>query len=261
MSSSLRRGISAATVALSLAALVACGAGADAETNEVEPDQAWAQVEDIKVQNVTVVVTEEGQGLAGINARLFNDGARDQTLEAINLPGTGQRVELTSSDGGGTLVVPAGGELAIGGEGNASAVIADPAAGDIRLGNAQRLVFDLSETGGIGLRARVVGTTGEFEHFADWVPAQPEPEPTLPEETENETPGEGTDEGAAEGTEGTEGAEGTEGTEGTESTEGTGADPDATDPDADADADGTETSPDEAADGGVEGGTGDTTQP
>lgn len=194
MSSSLRRGVTAtALIALPLAALAACGAGTDAETGEVKPDNASAHVDDIKVQNVNVILPAEGDGPAGITARLFNNGSEDQTLQEIRLPGTGDTVELAPAGGegatGGGIVVPAGGEVALGGEGNASAVIADPSGGDIRLGNAQRLVFDLSETGGITLFARVVNDSGQYEHYADWGPtptASPEPPPTgtaSPEET------------------------------------------------------------------------------
>lgn len=187
VNSSLRRGVTAAGIALPLAALVACGAGPDADTNEVQPDNAWAHVEDIKVQNVSVVLadTEDGEGQAGIVARLFNNGPRDEVLEAVRLPGTGQRVELTPAEGEDRLVVPAGGQLALGGEGNASAVIPDPAEGDVRPGNAQRVVFDLSETGGVELRARVVHAEGDF---ADFGPTTP---PALPSPTETETSDDG----------------------------------------------------------------------
>jgi hypothetical protein len=196
-SSSLRRGVTAAAViALPLAALAACGAGNNAETNEVHPDNAATQVEDIKVQNVNVILPAEGEGPAGITARLFNNGPRDQTLQAIRLPGTGDTVEL---DAGG-IVVPAGGDVALGGEGNPAAVIASPAG--IRLGDAQHVVFDMSQTGGITLYARVVNDSGQFEHYEEWGPT-PEPTPTIPPVTGEETAGAG-DETAPDETAGTE---------------------------------------------------------
>ncbi|MGP3969383.1 DUF461 domain-containing protein [Streptomyces sp. 6N223] len=197
LSSSLRRGVTAAAViTLPLAALAACGTGNDAETNEVRPDNASTQVEDIKVQNVNVILPAEGERPAGITARLFNNGSADQTLQAIRLPGTGDTVELAPAGGeagGGGIVIPAGGDVALGGEGNPSAVIASPAG--IRLGDAQRVVFDMSETGGISLDARVVNDSGQFDHYAEWGPT---PEPTSPTATPDETAG--TEETGAEET-------------------------------------------------------------
>ncbi len=204
-------------IAFPITALAACGAGHNAATDEVRPDNAYAQVEDIKVQNVSVILPEDADGMAGITARLFNNGSEDQTLEAIRLPGTGETVELTSAEGESGVVVPAGGDLALGGEGNASAVIQDATAGGIMLGNAQHLVFDLSETGGITLYARVVGDTGDFEHYADWGPT-PTAEPTETETPDAETPdADSTDESTGEATgEETDGATGEETDEATE---------------------------------------------
>jgi hypothetical protein len=203
VSSSLRRGVTAAAViALPLAALAACGAGTDAETNEVRPDNASTQVEDIKVQNVNVILPAEGEGPAGISARLFNNGSEDQTLQAIRLPGTGDTVELNRAGGGSAgagLLVPAGGDVALGGEGNASAVVVDPSPDGIRLGDAQHVVFDLSQTGGITLFARVVDDSGQFGHYAEWGPT---PTATTPPATPEEgTPEEGTAEEEAAVTE------------------------------------------------------------
>jgi hypothetical protein len=186
----LRRGVTAAAViVLPLPVLAACGAGADAETDLVRPDNASTQVEDIKIQNVNVILLEEGEegeSLAGISARLFNTGSEDQTLEEIKLPGTGDTVELAPAEGesgsGSGIVVPAGGDVALGGEGNASAIITDPSPDAIQLGNAQRVIFDLSETGGIPLRARVVNDSGQFEQYDEWGPT-PTPTETETEET------------------------------------------------------------------------------
>ncbi|UED84803.1 DUF461 domain-containing protein [Streptomyces profundus] len=181
MSSSLRRGVAAAFFAFPLFALTACGAGHNAETGNVRPDNASAQVEDIKVQSVNIIVPEEG-GPVGISASLFNSGTEDQTLEAVGLPGSGTAFELLPAENETRVVVPAGGSVALGGEGNAEAVIADPVAADVRLGNAQHLVFLLSETGEVSLSARVVPATGAFAYYQDWAPRPVEPElPELPE--------------------------------------------------------------------------------
>ncbi|MDT0267567.1 DUF461 domain-containing protein [Streptomyces sp. DSM 44915] len=213
MSSRLRRGVAAAFFAFPLFALTACGAGFDAETGNVRPDNASAQVDDIKVQSVNLILPEGGDR-AGLSARIINNGTEDQTLEAIGLGGPGQQLELTPAEGETRVTVPAGGSVALGGAGNATAVIDDATAADVRLGNAQHLVFLLSEAGEVGLSARVVPATGAYAYYADWAPEPAE------EEIVEEAPADGGTEGDAAGEEnaeepgaGTEGAEG-DGTEG-----------------------------------------------
>ncbi|WP_059007620.1 hypothetical protein [Streptomyces specialis] len=210
MSSSLRRGPAAAFFAFSIAALTACGAGNGAETGNIRPDNAAAQVDEIKVQNVNVVLPESGDGPGAISARLFNEGTEDQTLESVTLPDSGGRVELVPADGEDAVVGPAGGSVALGsGDGHAAAYIEDPAATDVALGNAQHVVFTLSETGEIGLFARVVPDTGVYE--GEWGPspaATPDPtasadvedtpDPDVTDEADNEAAGDEATDGAAD---------------------------------------------------------------
>lgn len=171
MSSSLRRGaLAAATIAFSIASLAACGAGNDAQTLEVKPDNAAVSVGDIKVQNALVItqpLTESGSeapGPAVIAATLFNTGIKAQTLDSVSVDGAGS-VTLTPAKGKGKLVVPAGGSLVLGGKGNASAALADPAG--ITDGNAQKVTFTFSTTGGVSLSAFVVPADS---YFTKWGP-------------------------------------------------------------------------------------------
>ncbi|MBT3154448.1 DUF461 domain-containing protein [Streptomyces sp. CHD11] len=169
MSSSLRRGaLAAAVIAFSIASLSACAAGNNAQSLQIQPDNAATTVGDIKVQNAMVVTQPdlESTGPAVVAATLFNEGSTDQTLESITLPGTGKTAELTPAEGG-SLTVPAGGRLIIGGEGNASAVL--PSSREaVRDGNAQQVTFTLSETGEVSLRAFVYPA----EHFFEgWGPS------------------------------------------------------------------------------------------
>ncbi|MEV1007921.1 DUF461 domain-containing protein [Streptomyces sp. NPDC049881] len=171
MSSSLRRGVAAAFFAFSIAGLTACGAGHDADTNKIRPDNASAHVEDIKIQNVNVILPDPDEGPAAVSARLFNDGDEDQVLESVELPDSGTSAELSPAEGEGRVVVPAHGSVALGGEGNPAVVIQDPSGSDVALGNAQRVVFVLSDTGDIELRATVVSDGEAYEHYADWGPS------------------------------------------------------------------------------------------
>ncbi|GAA0413934.1 DUF461 domain-containing protein [Streptomyces luteireticuli] len=171
MSSSLRRGALAATVlALSIATLSACGAGNDAQTLEVKPDNAAAAVGDIKLQNINVITQPEldAKGPAVITGQLFNNGDKDQTLNAVKLPGKNVAVQLTGAKGSGPVVVPAGGSLTLGGKGNASAVL--PSGREsIKDGEQQELSFVFSRTGDVKIGAFVVPAT---HYFKEWGPSE-----------------------------------------------------------------------------------------
>ncbi|WP_329385982.1 DUF461 domain-containing protein [Streptomyces sp. NBC_01716] len=212
MSRSLRRGtLAASAIAFSIASLAACGAGIEAQTLGVRPDNAATSIGDITVQNATVVTQPEatGDGPAIVTAKVFNNGRTQQTLDAITLPDSGATVKITPAKGKGPLTVPGGGSVLIGGEGNASAVIES---GDeqARNGDAQRVVFQFSDTGDVALDAFVVPATGPFTDFGPSAPPSPAA-------GESEQPGGTATEGAS-----TEGAS-TDGASGAPADEETGA--------------------------------------
>ncbi|MER7637948.1 DUF461 domain-containing protein [Streptomyces sp. NPDC126522] len=167
MSSSLRRGaLAAAAIAFSIASLAACGAGNDAQTLEVKPDNAAVSVGVIKVQNALVITQPDttAKGPAVISATLFNTGKDPQTLDSVSVEGAGSAT-LSSAKGKGKLVVPAFGSLVLGGKGNASAALSD--SGSIPDGNAQKITFTLSTTGAVSLSAFVVPADS---YFTKWGP-------------------------------------------------------------------------------------------
>ncbi|MEU1298938.1 DUF461 domain-containing protein [Streptomyces shenzhenensis] len=170
MSSSLRRGaLAASAVALSIASLAACGAGHNAQTLEIKPDQAGAKVGDLKVQNAIVVTQPELQstGPAVIAATIFNDGSTAQTLQSIAVAGTSKTAQLSPAKGQ-SLTIPAGGSLILGGKNNASAVL--PSSRDaVQDGNAQKITFTFSKTGDVSLRAFVVPAES---YFSSWGPSE-----------------------------------------------------------------------------------------
>ncbi|MEU5714914.1 DUF461 domain-containing protein [Streptomyces sp. NPDC020403] len=188
MSRSLRHGALAATaLVFSIASLSACSAGNDAQTLQVRPDNAATAVENIKIQNASIVTQPEpgAEGPAVVNATLFNEGPKAQVLEAVKLPGTNAKVALHAAKGSGPIEVPAGGRVILGGKGNASAVIENgrQAGSD---GDVQNVVFTLSETGDVELGALVVPATSFFESFGP--STLPSPKPT-PSGSTSETPG------------------------------------------------------------------------
>ncbi|MFF9148443.1 DUF461 domain-containing protein [Streptomyces sp. NPDC055051] len=167
MSRSLRRGALAATaVVFSIAALSACGAGNDAQTLGVKPDNAAVTVDDVKIQNALVITqpTPGAKGPAVVSATVFNNGRAPQTLQSIALPGSNAAVVLKAAQGTGPIVVPAGGSVVIGGAGNASATIENGHEA-AKNGDAQKVVFKLSETGDVSLEAFVVPSTSYFKDF------------------------------------------------------------------------------------------------
>ncbi|MFK0096597.1 MULTISPECIES: DUF461 domain-containing protein [unclassified Streptomyces] len=178
MSRSLRHGALAATaIAFSITALTACGAGNNAQTLEVRPDNASTRSGDIKIQNANVITQpeREAKGPAVVTATLFNNGSQAETLESITLKGGSGTVQLHPAEGSGPVVVPAGGRVILGGQGNASAVIEN---GDeaTENGNVQPLVFKLSRSGDISLAASVVPAKHYFKGFGP--SALPEPSQT-----------------------------------------------------------------------------------
>ncbi|MFF5483385.1 DUF461 domain-containing protein [Streptomyces sp. NPDC012935] len=192
MSSSLRRGaLAAAAITFSIAALSACAAGNNAQTLEIKPDNAATSVGDIKIQNAIVITQPdlESTGPAAISATLFNSGSSAQTLDSIKVDGTAKSAELKPAKGG-SLTIPAGGSLIIGGKDNATAVL--PSSREaIQDGNAQKITFTFSKTGDVSLRAFVVPAEHYFESWGpSEVPATPGTT-SSPTGSPTGTPGEG----------------------------------------------------------------------
>ncbi|WP_432054762.1 DUF461 domain-containing protein [Streptomyces sp. bgisy022] len=183
MSSSLRRGaLAAAAIAFSVVSLSACASGNNAETLQVKPDNAATTVGDIKAQNVVVITQPdlESTGPAVVSATFFNEGSTDQTLESVTIPGTGKTAELSPAEGG-SLTVPAGGSLILGGKGNASAVL--PSSREaVQDGNAQKVTFTFSKTGDVSLQAFVQPAE---DFYAEWGPSKA---PATPQAQQSEEP-------------------------------------------------------------------------
>ncbi|MEU3407003.1 DUF461 domain-containing protein [Streptomyces sp. NPDC006670] len=167
MSRSLRRGaLAASAVVFSLASLAACGAGNDAQTLQIKPDNAAVTKGDIKVQNALVITKgdKEKKGPASVSATLFNSGDKDQTLDAITLAGGKSKVTLKGAEGSGKITVPAGGSVVLGGKGNASAVV-EGGREAVQNGNVQEMTFQLSTAGDVKLDAYVVPAAGMYAGY------------------------------------------------------------------------------------------------
>ncbi|MGD6744197.1 DUF461 domain-containing protein [Streptomyces sp. BH106] len=176
MSSSLRRGsLAAAAIAFSIASLAACGAGNNAQTLEVKPDNAATSVGDIRIQNATVVTQPDlkSKGPAVVTGTLFNNGSTAQTLDAITVDGVGKTAKLSDAKGGSKITVPAGGSVVLGGKGNASAELPNSRTAVLD-GNAQPITFSFSKAGDVKLKAFVVPAESYFKKWGpSEVPAAP----------------------------------------------------------------------------------------
>ncbi|MDI9835867.1 MULTISPECIES: copper chaperone PCu(A)C [unclassified Streptomyces] len=176
MSSSLRRGaLAAAALAFSMTSLAACAAGNNAQTLQIKPDNAATSVGDIKIQNAVVVTQPEleSTGPAVVSATLFNSGDTAQTLDSVKVKDSGEEAELKPAKGG-SLTIPAGGSLILGGKDNAAAVL-PKGRESIQDGNAQAITFTFSKTGDVSLRALVVPADGYFESWGpSAIPSAPQ---------------------------------------------------------------------------------------
>ncbi|MEV6763465.1 DUF461 domain-containing protein [Streptomyces sp. NPDC051105] len=169
MSSSLRRGaLAASAIAVSVASLAACGAGNNSQTLEIRPDNAATSVGDIKVQNATVITQPDltSTGPAVVSATIFNTGTEPETLQSIVVAGTNKTAELHATKSQ-PLTIPGGGQLILGGKGNASAVLGSSREA-VKDGNAQKVTFTFSRTGDVSLRAFVVPAES---FFTGWGPS------------------------------------------------------------------------------------------
>jgi hypothetical protein len=183
VSSSLRRGaLAAAAIAFSIASLAACGAGNDAQTLQIKPDNAAVTVGTIKIQNALVITQPDvkSTGPAVISATVFNTSSTPQTLDSVTVGDNGQTAQLSPAKGKGKLTVPANGSVVLGGKGNASAVLSSGREA-VQDGNAQKVTFTFSETGDVNLRAYVVPADS---YFTNWgpsnIPTAPSGSPSAP---------------------------------------------------------------------------------
>ncbi|MFD7922383.1 DUF461 domain-containing protein [Streptomyces sp. NPDC059740] len=161
-----RRGAVAAVLGLSVLSLSACAAGNDAQTNEIKPDNAAVSVGDIKIQNASVVTqaASDAKGPATVTARIFNSGTHAETLKSVTVVGSGEKAQLSAAKGGGSITVPAGGWVMLGGKNNASAVIKSGRE-SVQDGNSQAVAFEFSRAGKVQLRALVVPAKGSYADF------------------------------------------------------------------------------------------------
>ncbi|MFF2143345.1 DUF461 domain-containing protein [Kitasatospora sp. NPDC058190] len=163
MSRSLRRGSIAAIAAIAIASLSSCAAGNTPDTLQIKPDNAAATVgTNLRLNNI-VVVTGVGTsgdytGPANVVVNISNTADTAAELQSITV-GTSS---ATFADAAGaplsSIVVPAGGSVVIGGQGNPSASLA---AASVHIGGFAPTTFAFKDGQKVDAQAGVSPDSGE----------------------------------------------------------------------------------------------------
>ncbi|MCX4748235.1 DUF461 domain-containing protein [Kitasatospora sp. NBC_01287] len=179
MSRSLRRGGTAAIVlALAAVSLSACSAGSSAETAQIKPDTpATSLGADLKLNAIVVVVGANqvsGQpGPANLSVNISNTGSSPETLTGVTVAGT----SATFDDASGTplpggIVVPAGGAVAVGGNGQATAQFSSLT---VTAGSFTPASFSFSSAGKVDTTALVTPAVGTYASAGPSAPVSASP--------------------------------------------------------------------------------------
>ncbi|WP_153882805.1 DUF461 domain-containing protein [Streptomyces sp. CB01881] len=129
MSRSLRVGSIAAIAALAIASLSSCAAGNTPDTLEIKPDNAQATLgTNIRLNNIVVVTAGDASGdytgPANVSVNVSNSGTTPVELQSVTV---GTSAATFADDKGapvGSIVIPAGGAVLLGGVGNPVAKVA-----------------------------------------------------------------------------------------------------------------------------------------
>jgi hypothetical protein len=163
----LHRGALPAALLLALGAgVTGCGAGTNAQSYLIDPDNAEATVGNMLVRNLVMVKTEEAPA-AGISGTFLNQGSTPDVLETIQIdPGQdaagGQAGSISISPG---LEVPAFSAVSVG-AGNSPPLVV-PNAEELHVGTFVTMTLTFREAGVIELQ---VPLEDAVEYYATIVP-------------------------------------------------------------------------------------------
>ncbi|MDH6704824.1 hypothetical protein P3T27_001527 [Kitasatospora sp. MAA19] len=168
MSRSLRRGSIAAIAAIAIASLSSCAAGNTPDTLQVKPDNAAATLgTNLRLNNIVVVTGDESSGEhtgpANVTVNISNTGSTPAELQSITV-GNGATAAFTDAAGAplSTIVVPAGGAVAIGGAGNPSAKVASVG---VQVGGFVPASFTFKDGQKVDAQAGVSPNKGLYQGF------------------------------------------------------------------------------------------------
>ncbi|MFE0464824.1 DUF461 domain-containing protein [Kitasatospora sp. NPDC058965] len=169
MSRSLRRGGTAAIVlALAAVSLSACSAGTSAESVQVKPNSpATSLGPNLKLNAINVVVgptqTSGQTGPANVTLNISNTGSAPETLQAVTINGTSATFQDASGAAlSGGIVIPAGGAVAIGSNGQPSARVGSVA---LPVGGFTPASFSFTTAGKVDTTAQVYPAVGAYASY------------------------------------------------------------------------------------------------
>ncbi|MFI2607281.1 DUF461 domain-containing protein [Kitasatospora sp. NPDC018619] len=179
MSRSLRRGSIAAIAAIAIASLSSCAAGNTPDTLQIKPDNAAATLgTNLRLNNI-VVVTGQGAsgdhtGAANVVVNIANTATTPAELQSVTVGGTAATFADASGAPLSTIVIPAGGAVVIGGQGNPSATVASAT---VPVGGFAPTAFTFKDGQKVEAQAAVSPDSGE--HGRGLYPGYgPTPSPT-----------------------------------------------------------------------------------
>ncbi|MFD0411068.1 DUF461 domain-containing protein [Kitasatospora sp. NPDC127116] len=167
MSRSLRRGSIAAIAAIAIASLSSCAAGNTPDTLQIKPDNAAATLgTNLRLNNIVVVTGEntagDYTGAASVVVNIANTANIPAELQSVTVGGAA----ATFADAAGaplsSIVVPAGGAVAIGGQGNPSATVASAT---VHVGGFAPTVFTFKDGQKVEAQAGVNPNLGLYSGY------------------------------------------------------------------------------------------------
>ncbi|WP_035800493.1 hypothetical protein [Kitasatospora mediocidica] len=174
MSRSLRRGGSAALVlALAAISLSACADGSSPDTLKVKPDTPATSIgNDLKLNNIVVVTGQmqaSGQpGPARVTVNISNTGSAPETLQSLTVAdGTATFADAKGATIPG-IVIPAGGAVLLGGDGQPSAQVSSVA---LAIGGYAPTDFSFEKAGKVDVQAQVNSAAGIYASFGPATPS------------------------------------------------------------------------------------------
>ncbi|MEU1284771.1 DUF461 domain-containing protein [Kitasatospora sp. NPDC005856] len=163
MSRSLRRGSIAAIAAIAIASLSSCAAGNTPDTLQIKPDNAAATLgANLRLNNIVVVTPEhtagDYTGAANVVVNIANTADTPAELQSVTVGGAAATFADAAGASQSSIVIPAHGAVAIGGQGNPSAHVASAT---VLVGGYAATVFTFKDGQKVDAEAGVSPDSGE----------------------------------------------------------------------------------------------------
>ncbi|MFI9360523.1 DUF461 domain-containing protein [Kitasatospora sp. NPDC053057] len=179
MSRSLRRGSIAAIAAIAIASLSSCAAGTTPDTLQVKPDNAAATLGTTLRLNNIVLVTGVGTsgdytGPANVVVNISNTASTPAELQSITVGNAAATFADAAGAPQSSIIVPAGGSVVLGGQGNPSATVSSAA---VHIGGFATTTFAFKDGQKVDAQASVSPDSdkGLYKGFGPTPAATPTP--------------------------------------------------------------------------------------